>query len=348
MKGKRHWGNSLMMLLFALFWSGLTLVALSAALWGTGQQLVTCRFVETQGEILESEVVDQGKTDGFRVSYRYSVNGTTYEGARLRYGGGNGESGDWAIKMKAQFAAGSKIPVFYEPSAPNNAVLVRGIEGVDLFALQFLTPFAVVMLALWREVVRRLTRKFSRSETMMDALTAARGEILGTATHRPLEAALTFLALAAFLGCFPIVFTVGFHPPLGLALGSWALLLVIAGCGGMLASRVKQPEWQQAKLDYARRVLVLPALNQRRGERNAATIAFSDIESVSVVSRSASGLETEEVGPFFLRIQAHQSAAHELGDWPQRTDAESVASLLVSAVGTPPAKNASAGATVAE
>jgi hypothetical protein len=95
-----------------MFWSGLTLVALSAALWGSGQQFLTYRFVETQGEILESEVVDQGKTDGFRVSYRYSHKGTSYESTRLRYGGGNGESGDWAIKMKAQFAAGSKIPVF--------------------------------------------------------------------------------------------------------------------------------------------------------------------------------------------------------------------------------------------
>ncbi len=344
MKGKRHWGNSLMLLLFALFWSGLTLVALSAALWGTGQQLLTYRFVETQGEILQSEVVDQGKTDGFRVSYRYSVNGTTYEGARLRYGGGNAESGDWAIKMKAQFAAGSKIPVFHEPSAPNNAVLVRGIEGVDLFALQFLTPFAVVMLALWREVARNFTRRFSRSETMMDALTAARGEILGTATHRPLEAALTFLALAAFLGCFPIVFTVGFHPPLGLALGSWALLVVIAGCGGMLAARVKQPDWQQAKLDYTHRALVLPALTERRGERAAAMIAFSDIQSVSVVSRSASGVQTEDLGPFFLRIQAHQSAAHELGDWPDRKDAELVASLLASEAGLPAARDTSAAA----
>ncbi len=348
MKGKRRPGSSLMMLLFALFWSGLTLVALSAALWGTGQQLLTYRFVETQGEILESEVVDQGKTDGFRVSYRYSVNGTTHEGARIRYGGGNGESGDWAIKMKAQFAAGSKIPVFLDASAPNNAVLVRGIEGVDLFALQFLTPFAVVMLALWREVIRMVQRRISLTTTVLESLTTARGELLGAATHRPLEGALTFLALASFLGCFPIVFTVGFHPPLGLALGSWALLLLIAGFGGMLAARVKQPDWQQAKLDYARRALVLPTSPQRQGIRDVTKIAFSEIKCVSVVSRNASGVDTEDAGPFFLRIQAHQSAAHELGDWPQRTDAELVASLLVSAVGTPPAKNASAGATVAE
>jgi hypothetical protein len=347
MKRKQHSGSSLMILMFAVFWSALTLVALSAALWGTARQLLTYHFVVVQGEILESEVLDQGETDGFRVRYRYSVNGTTYEGARLRYGGGNGESGDWAARTKARFPASSQVPVFHDPSNPSNGVLVRGIEGVDLFALQFLTPFALVMLALWREVARKHTKKFTRIETMRDALTSARGEMVGTATNRPIEAALTFLALAAFLGCFPVVFTVGFHPPLGLAIGVWVLLLLIAGFGGMLAVRVKQPDWQQAKLDYARRALVLPTSPQRQGIRDVTKIAFSEIKRVSVVSRSASGVDTEDAGPFFLRIQAHQAAVHELGDWPQRTDAELIASLLSSEAGIMPVEDASAGAAVA-
>ena len=76
MKRKRPFGSSMLLVLFAVFWSALALVALSAMLWGTARQLLTYRFVMAQGEILASEVVAQGKTDGFRVRYRYSVSGT--------------------------------------------------------------------------------------------------------------------------------------------------------------------------------------------------------------------------------------------------------------------------------
>ncbi len=237
MRMKRQPGIPWGLVLATLFWSALTLAALSASLSGTIRQLGTYRFGATRGEVLESAVVNQGKTDDFRIRYRYSVSGTAHEGVGLRFGGVSGESGDWAIRTKSRYPVGSQVEVFYDPSSPDRSVLVRGIEGVDLFALQFLTPFVLVMLALWREIARMVCQRGSSTVTLLESMTAARGELLGAATFQPLEAGLVFLGLAAFLGCFPVVFTVGFHPSLRLAIGIWALLLLIAVAGGRLAGR---------------------------------------------------------------------------------------------------------------
>ncbi len=342
---KRHPGSPWGLVLFAMLWSALTLVALSASFSGTIRQLGTYRFGATRGEVLESAVVNQGKTDDFRIRYRYSADGTAYEGTGLRFGGGSGESGDWAVRTKSRYPVGSPVEVFYDPSSPARSVLVRGIEGVDLFALQFLTPFVLVMLALWREIGRRFRRRARRSESVLEALAAVRGELIRPVVNQPVEAALTVLGMAAFLGCFPVVFTVGFHPTLGFALGLWGLLLAIGAAGGKLAARAKCADWQQARLDYARRVLVLPSLSSTARTRDEATIAFSEIKEVTVASRNASGPDTGD-GPFFLRIHTFQPIAHELGDWPVREDAEVVARLLADEAGITPAGGAGASVMV--
>lgn len=329
---KRHPGIPWGLALFTLFWSALTLAALSASLSGTIRQLGTYRYWATPGEVSECAVVNQGKTDNFRIRYRYSANGTAYEGTGLRFGGGSGESGDWAVRTKSRYPVGSLVEVLYDPSSPARSVLVRGIEGVDLFALQFLTPFVLVMLALWREIGRRFRRRARRAESVPEALAAVRGELIRPAVNQPVEAALTVLGMAAFLGCFPVIFAVGFHPLLGVALGLWGLLLASGDAGGRLAARAKCPDWQQAKLDYERRVLLLPPRPSMERAKDEVAIAFSDIKAVAVISRNASGPDTGD-GPIFLRIQTFQSVAHELGEWPVREDVEAVARLLADEAG---------------
>lgn len=60
------------------------------------------------------------------VRYRYTVNGTTYTGDRLRAFGLNHFDEQQALQELAPFPVGQKVKVYYDPAKPSSSVLIPG------------------------------------------------------------------------------------------------------------------------------------------------------------------------------------------------------------------------------
>lgn len=116
---------------------------------GIVQQKRTEQFVAVPATILRSEVkVHRGsKSTSYRaeIDYRYTVNGQTYNGSRLRFTSDNdGQSG--ARALVKQHPVGSQAEAYYDPADPARAVLFRGLTGMDIFPILFLLPFNAMAL----------------------------------------------------------------------------------------------------------------------------------------------------------------------------------------------------------
>ena len=60
------------------------------------------------------------------LAYRYQVNGGTYFSNIRRFGALAAASGDWAQSILLRYPTGAEVPVSYNPSDPNTAVLEPG------------------------------------------------------------------------------------------------------------------------------------------------------------------------------------------------------------------------------
>lgn len=60
------------------------------------------------------------------VRYRYTVNGVTYTGDRLRAFGRNHFDEQQALQELAPFSVGQKVRVYYDPAKPGSSVLIPG------------------------------------------------------------------------------------------------------------------------------------------------------------------------------------------------------------------------------
>ncbi len=213
-----------MVVVFLLLWSAITLSLLGFMADGAVQQIRALSYPNVPGLVTESQVIRRSKTSGIRLRYHYVVGEREFEGDRLRFGGGEGESGDWAARTVATLPPGKKVVVHYDPVSPDRAVLVAGIEGADLVWFQFAMPFTVVMLAGWTEAWRRTPwGRALRSDTEVPD------------GFGPFTVGLVAFGLAAFIGLFPVLFTKGFHPPLALMITIWCLLISIGFGAGTFA-----------------------------------------------------------------------------------------------------------------
>ena len=101
---------------------------------------------QTPGTIQRSFVLVEKDSDGGnsytpKVEYDYTVEGTVYQGSRLRHGPTGSSSRAYADRAVALFAPGTKVLVFFNPQRPADAVLVQGAGWLNLL-------FAVVGVGL--------------------------------------------------------------------------------------------------------------------------------------------------------------------------------------------------------
>jgi len=102
--------------------------------WQIKQASPNWPFVE--GEILAARARAHNETGDHRgtlkhewfpeVRYRYTVNGVTYTGDRLRAFGQNHLDEQQALQELAPFPVGQKVKVYYDPSKPTSSVLIPG------------------------------------------------------------------------------------------------------------------------------------------------------------------------------------------------------------------------------
>lgn len=108
----------------------------------------------------------------FEVRYTYQVDGKTYTGERYSLGGGSNAAGrtynsedEARAAAAAAYQAGDSITVYYDPAAPESAVLQPG-AGFGTYAPLILGLFFLLGgVALWRLYSRRKAL-LSRSETI--------------------------------------------------------------------------------------------------------------------------------------------------------------------------------------
>ena len=274
-----------MLLVFALFWSTMTLLFDGFMFVPMARQVIALNYADTQGTIVSSRVVtgsgEDGTVYGVKIEYTYSVDGKTYNGTRYRFGD-HWKSSDnqWAYQAVAQFPAGATVPVYYSTWHHQEAVLVTGLQGADLYLLAFMTPFNAVMLFLARAGWQRwLRRWFKLPAGGVPIITESRRIRVRLTEWSPVGAAIATTALLAFLSTFAVGISGGFHPSLPLMGITW---IVILG-GGILAGGWHGLQLRRGKydlvIDEPAGVLELPALGGRKTRRR---VPFPHIEDLLV------------------------------------------------------------------
>jgi len=83
--------------------------------------------------VLVDEDSEGGKGYTPRVEYDYVVEGKKYRGTRLRYGQTGNSNRERAERVILSYPADSSVPVFFNPSRHDDAVLLRGLAWGNLF-----------------------------------------------------------------------------------------------------------------------------------------------------------------------------------------------------------------------
>jgi len=123
-----------------------------AALYQTiGVRLAARRWPAAPGTIIGAEVrvAPRSGEEPFYdavVRYAYTVQGQEYEGAQddLTY---VSNAQDAAQAIMARYQVGASVPVYYDPQAPQRALIDRGIRPHHLVSLLFASLFPPLLVA---------------------------------------------------------------------------------------------------------------------------------------------------------------------------------------------------------
>jgi hypothetical protein len=80
-------------------------------------------IVTSKAEVPPSHTSDEDSDCTPTVRYRFSVDGKTYEGSHIQFGGQPDTMRMLAEQIVAKYPAGAPVDVFYDPKQPDNAVL---------------------------------------------------------------------------------------------------------------------------------------------------------------------------------------------------------------------------------
>jgi hypothetical protein len=133
--------------LFSTGWTAAVALIFFVSLPPTIKQWGTWRYTETRGEITHSAVQverDESTQYALDVLYTYSVDHKVYIGDVLKYDANASKDQARVNALLARFAEGKTVPVYYDPHAPGEAVLVRG--EVALRGFTFAIVFAVTVV----------------------------------------------------------------------------------------------------------------------------------------------------------------------------------------------------------
>jgi hypothetical protein len=109
------------------------LVLLGAGAWNLVRSVRCESWPTVAGVILSSQMERQrghkgGATYSASIDYDYVVAGTHYDGTRVAFGSMSA-SAAYAQAILHRFPVGKKMPVYYSPGDPQDAVLEPGIHG---------------------------------------------------------------------------------------------------------------------------------------------------------------------------------------------------------------------------
>jgi hypothetical protein len=190
-------------------------------------------FASTDGVVDSCDQIEVPARHGYsyrlKIAYHYTVDHRQYQCDRVQFITMNSYEG-WQLDMQRRFTTGTHPTVFYNPSNPAEAVLVRGIQGDDLFTGLFLVPFTVVMLAILLAIVA----SFRKSNGLAGLRISDDGTTAPIRQSRwsAVGAAAAGLGFSAFAFIFIVGLPTGGHPSFGVAAAAWGVVLTITVVAG--------------------------------------------------------------------------------------------------------------------
>jgi hypothetical protein len=290
--------------IFAALWS-LAVVAFDAlSVHAMSAQLRTAGWSRVDGEIVSSAVrtkrwdPDNLPTHGLALDYVYVAAGQTHHGHHYDLAD-TSTSGTWAEDTARTLPAGARVPVFYDPENPSEAVLRAGLpDGGPVLLGLFLLPFNAVIFA-FVSVVRRERRLARRDDETGGLRLVEAGPVTRVLpeAYGPAASALLGAGLAAFVVSIGTVVGFGFEPPSAIVRAALAVVLGAAALGlGRAVARGRSGS-HDLVLDAEARTLRLP--RGRRGEPREplpwASIAQVVTETMKTETTNDGGSPTRSV-----------------------------------------------------
>lgn len=273
-------GSFLFFLVFVLPWVGMTAAADYFAASNLVRQAQTENWPSVQGTITRSEVVETRRNKsteyGLKLAYAYSVDGQPHVGSKVQSTQSMSGNRRFAEKQVARYPVGTRVPVYYQPGQPSEAVLETGLDSSELFLFMLLIPFNLIALWLGRAVVSSLRPE----PPLLSTFTWEDGSECVT-LDGPWTGTLVSLALfgSAVVSFLLTAGTMGLDAPLPVGVGAW---VVVIACGVYAwrwsRARVKAGRYD-LRLNARSRSLSLPPYLQRKHRLD---VRWSDVQALRV------------------------------------------------------------------
>jgi hypothetical protein len=264
-------------------------------------QLRALGFASTEGVVTQSGVREdvRGQSTFFSVdvSYRYDVDGRSYEASALRAPTFETvPDRAQAEQMARTWPEGAPVTVRYDSRHPETAVLQPGLNGMDLFSLMFVLVLNMAALLLLYFLIAE-TVGFPRRMILNGGVKSFEvGRQLHVRLDRfhPVMSGVIMFFLALLVGMLASQITM--DPTKGVALIQ--MLLVWAGVLGVTSAVVARQLWKQNKgmgdlvIDPDQAIIEIPLINMP-GRR--ITVPLADVREIkmeTIVHRGSRGSRT--------------------------------------------------------
>jgi hypothetical protein len=293
-------GQGVVLLLFCVPWSALTLMCDFSVGKAAIQQIYALTYLTTIGSVTRSEVTVENDGDGPsyapRIAYAYSVAGKKYEGSRYRYGQIAGR-GDAVRGIVASLPVGSEVVVHYSPNDPSEAILRSGLEGGDLIQVIFSLPFNLVMLGLWLAIRYRVVPAAAGGARIREDGRYIRVRL---SPWLPLWAAAIAVSAMAFVFSFVFGFGIGTNPSVWVALAAWGILFAGGAAAHSYVKRRLLESDPDLVIDTFGQSLTLPRSTERQ---NDVIVPWAKIVSIDLEQERKPGAKGN-TGPAFIATLA--------------------------------------------
>ncbi|MBI3882343.1 MAG: DUF3592 domain-containing protein [Verrucomicrobia bacterium] len=319
-----------LLLVFGLFWSGITLTFdgfVARSIW---QRWSAQNFASAPGRVTHSEVIRMRGSKGGssyrpKIVYTYEVDGRTLTSEQYHFGEMSSSDARWANAVLAQHPVGREVTVRYDPADPKRAVLKTGIEGDELFVGLFLTPFNAIMLAIVWLALASLRRKFSPEAGGVSLRTERLRTRARMAAFLPFHAAVAAAGGVGFVLIFIIGFTSGFNPSVRVAVAGWSVVLCAAALAfGRRWMRIHSGA-EDLVLDAGTQTLTLPC---NRGRKRPVEVAFGEVAAVEVKRHERTSSKSGTTYSYSPTLQLRDGRSEQLAEWYDQPKADAFTAWL--------------------
>jgi hypothetical protein len=324
-----HW---LIWASFGLVWSAGTIFFDAIAVRGAVQQYRSLSFDSVEGKVVKCAVVvnDDGEGTAFDVDieFVYRVRNQEYRGRRVRYY--KLWERDWVSRFVEEHPPRSPITVYYDPTDPAEAVLLRETDGGLLWFSLFLVPFNLTMVFLIATAI--YVRRVGGTTAKLPFVVNEKNERLHIclATIGPASSSLVTLFATALVAAVFVALCGGMPPSLLVMEITWGIVLATSAWVYWRVARRIAAGKNDLILDPLWKTLSLPVLLDGTGP---VVVPLADVVSADVVAVHEEDEPTKYVPTVRWRDAAGAMHESKLVNCSDEADAERLAAWIRSKVG---------------